>query len=89
MIRSRLGRANVPEHLFSVSVRRTALAKGSGFRAESERAKSMLLKQASHVVSVAGCLPLDGSEFEQSMLWPGRQQTEDVAQVRPWLDVAK
>src|SRR5262245_655645 len=72
-----------------VSVRRTAFAKGSGFRAESEGSKPVLLEQASDVVAVAGGLPVDRCQLEQSMLGPGRQQAEDVAQVSPRLDVAE
>jgi hypothetical protein len=49
----------------------------------------MLLKQPTDVVALAGVLPVDGSELEQSVLGPGGQQTEDVAQVRPGLDVAE
>jgi hypothetical protein len=33
----------------------------------------MLLEQPSEVVALAGVLPLDRSELEQPMLWPGGQ----------------
>jgi len=41
------------------------------------------------VVALARLVPRDGRKLEETMLVPSRQQTEDVAQVRPWLDIAE
>jgi hypothetical protein len=67
----------------SVSVHRTASSARLAFRGESEASERIAFEQAADLVVVAGGLPLDRREFEEPMLGPGGQQTEDVSEVRP------
>jgi hypothetical protein len=49
----------------------------------------VVFEKGANVVAIAGGLPLDGGELERSVFGPSREQAEEVAQVRPRLDVAE
>ena len=61
----------------------------SAARVEREAANRIGVEQATHVVALGGSLPLERREIEQRVRRPARQQREDVAEIRPRLDVAE
>jgi hypothetical protein len=56
---------------------------------ERETTELVLVEKLLHVAACTRLVPHEGREFEESVLGPSRQQAEDVAQIRPWLDVAE
>jgi len=58
-------------------------------RVEREFSERILLEERLHVGALTRFVPGDGSEIEETMLGPAREETEDVAQIGPRLDVAE
>src|SRR5579863_1224602 len=79
---------------FNVSVRRNASrdprgSRASAARVEREASERVGVEQGLDVVEGSGLVPVEGCEIEQTVLGPTREQAEDVAQVRPGLDIAE
>jgi hypothetical protein len=76
---------------FDESRRRDVVAGAvnSGARVERKPTEEIRVQESSNVVVFAGLVPIERREIEETVLGPSREQAEDVAQVRPWLDVAE
>jgi hypothetical protein len=48
-----------------------------------------VVEEYTDIVALTCLGPSDGREVEEAMVWPAREQAEDVAQVRPWFDAAE
>jgi RNA-directed DNA polymerase len=65
------------------------ISRASAARGEREASEGVGVEQGLDAFEGAGLIPVEGSEVEQTVLGPTREQAEDVAQVRPWLDIAE